>query len=568
VLLSPFREHHPVEGNLVGDLAVLCGYHIILMGKPMKPVKPVYAPEFDLVLACLRWPQETVDAPRILSLAQQPIRWPYLLEIVQHQKVVPLFLRNLETFASEHVPEDTAAALRASTEANTRSCLRRSSHLQLLNRLFREQAIDVRIFKGIPLSMTAFQDPTLRDLGDIDLLVAEEDIFRAGDILRSHGYRRFEPRAHLTPRRLRSYIAHQKDFSYEHPAAGIVIDLHWRLFRNQFLPANASLTEVGVDWVVLGSERLPTLPVSRLLLYLCVHGALDGWLRLKWLADIAALLRTMTAEQLAATAELAAQQQALPQLSAAILLCEDMLGDGGSFPMLAGCLNRSDKRVEHIVGFGKRLMTSNQYCPVREQISSARWFLNEFRLHSSWNYRLDLVQRSLFRPRVWRKFDLPDALFPLYAVLSPVEWFHYRLQKLKRSSRSPADLALAIEAGCMLIFFRIALSFLPVQKLTAWMSRPDAAQGAVSPGMAAEIMRRIEWSIDAVVRHAPLTFVCFPQCLAAYFMLRRRHIASKLFYGVTRDADHLKAHTWVKVGDRTVVGGDVESRFTVLTTFP
>jgi hypothetical protein len=541
----------------------------------MKPVKPVYAPEFELVLACLRWPQATVDGARILSLAQQPLDWPYLLEIVHHQKVVPLFFHNLETFAGEHVPEETAAALRASTEANTRSCLRRSSHLQLLNRLFREQAIDVRIFKGIPLSMTAFQNPTLRDLGDIDLLVAEKDIFRAGDILRAHGYQRFEPHAHLTPRRLRSYIAHQKDFSYEHPAAGVVIDLHWRLFRNQFLPANAGLAEVGVDWMVLDSERIPTLPVSRLLLYLCVHGALDGWLRLKWLADIAALLHSMTAEQLAASVEVATLQQALPELSAAVYLCQDMLGlcqdmlgDDGSFPMPAGCLDRRDRMVAHIVRFGKRLMTSNQCRPVREQISSTRWFLNEFRLHSSWNYRLDLVQRSLFRPRVWRKFDLPDALFPLYAVLSPLEWFHDRLQKLTKSSRSPADLALAIEAGCMLIFFRIALSFLPVQKLTAWMSRTDAQQVAVSPGMAAEILRRIEWSIDAVVRHAPLTFVCFPQCLAAYFMLRRRHIASKLFYGVTRDADHLKAHTWVKVGDRTVVGGDVESHFTVLTTFP
>jgi hypothetical protein len=534
----------------------------------MKPVKPVYAAEFDLVLACLRWPQETVDGARILSLAQQPIRWPWLVEIVHHQKVLPLFFRNLEAFASEHVPEETAAALRADTEANTRSCLRRISHLLMLNRLFREQAIDVRIFKGIPLSMTAFQDPTLRDLGDIDLLLGKKDIFRTGDILREHGYRRFEPRAHLTARRLRSYIAHQKDFSYEHPAAGMVIDLHWRLYRNQFLPANAGLREVGVDWVELGSECMPTLPAPELLLYLCVHGALDGWLRLKWLADIGALLRSMTAEQLAATAKAAGEQQALPALSAAVILCQDMLGDGSSFPMPEGCLDRNDKRVARIVSFGKRLMTSNQYRPVREQVSSTRWFLNEFRLHSSWKYRFDLVQRSLFRPRVWRKFDLPDALFPLYAVLSPVEWFHDRWQKLKRSSRSPADLALAMEAGCMLIFFRIALSFLPVQKLTAWMSRPDAAQVAVSPGMAADILRRIEWSIDAVVRHAPLSFVCFPQCLAAFFMLRRRHIASKLFYGVTRDAEHLKAHTWVKVGDRTVVGGEVESSFTVLTTFP
>ncbi|HXP08559.1 MAG TPA: nucleotidyltransferase family protein, partial [Acidobacteriaceae bacterium] len=264
----------------------------------MEPVKPVYAPEFELVLACLRWPQSTVDGARVVTLAQQPIHWPYLLEIVHHQKVVPLFFRNLETFAGEYLPKEPATALRASTEAHTQACLERGPHLQLLNRLFREEAIDVRIFKGIPLSMVAFQDPTLRDLGDIDLLVAERDVFRAGDILRAHGYQRFDPQAYLTPRRLRSYIAHQKDFSYEHPATGVVIDLHWRLFRNQFLPANAGLAEVGMEWVMLDSERIPTLPVSRLLLYLCVHGALDGWLRLKWLADIAALLRSMTAEQL------------------------------------------------------------------------------------------------------------------------------------------------------------------------------------------------------------------------------------------------------------------------------
>ena len=35
------------------------------------------------------------------------------------------------------------------------------AHLLLLNRLFREQQIDLRIFKGIPLAITAFQDPSL-----------------------------------------------------------------------------------------------------------------------------------------------------------------------------------------------------------------------------------------------------------------------------------------------------------------------------------------------------------------------------------------------------------------------
>jgi len=131
----------------------------------------------------------------------------------------------------------------------------------------------------------------------------------------------------------------------------------------------------------------------------------------------------------------------------------------------------------------------------------------------------------------------------------------------------PADIALAVEAACMLTFFRAALNFLPTQRLTAWMSKGQR-EASVSPAMAGQTIRRVEWSIDAVGRHAPLTFVCFPRSLAAYFMLRRRHIASKLFYGVARERDQLTAHTWVKVGDRTVVGGEVESQFTVLNTFP
>jgi hypothetical protein len=287
---------------------------------------------------------------------------------------------------------------------------------------------------------------------------------------------------------------------------------------------------------------------------------------------------------------LAAAQQALPQWSAAILLCQDLLG---SDPQ-PECLDRNHPQVAHILRFGKRLMTSNQYRPIREAIPSTQYFLNEFRMHSSVRYRFDLIERSLFRPRVWRRFDLPDALFPLYALLSPLDWLAFHLAMFRRAVQArmvrrapterrlpskrltfrgirqlaPADIALAVEAACMLTFFRVALNFLPVQRLTAWMGTDAHALSSVSQAKALETIRRVEWSIGAVVRHGPLTFVCFPQCLAAYFMLRRRHIASKLFYGVTRDADQLKAHTWVKVGDRTVVGGDVESQFTVLNTFP
>ncbi|MGC2659291.1 MAG: lasso peptide biosynthesis B2 protein, partial [Bryobacteraceae bacterium] len=523
--------------------------------------KLVYSPEFDLVLACLRWPQETVDGDRIQSIARQPIRWPYLQEILQHHKVAPLFLRNLEAFAPGCMPEEAAVALRAAGAANDETCARRTSQVLQLNRLFREQQIDHRIFKGIPLAITAYRDPALRDAGDIDLLVAERDLFTAGEILRAQGYVRLDPQARLTRRRLRSYLAHQKDFSYGHPLSDVMIDLHWRLFRHAYLPANAGLIDVGEEWVEIGSERIATLPSPRLLLYLCVHGALDGWLRLKWLTDIGALVHAMTPEQLASTVNMARDQQALPQLNAAILLCEELLGQDlrSSAEALSEALDRNDKAVAHILRFSKQLVTSNQFRPIREEIPSTQWFLNEFRLYDSPRYRLDLILRSLFRPRVWRWLNLPDQLFPLYALISPFEFlnFHFRnrwqtfrqthfarpvaphqprmrlsFRRIKRLA--PADIALAAEAACMLTFFRAALNFLPTQRLTRWMDRYDRKRPSISPAMARETIGRVQWSIEAVTRHAPLTFVCFPRSLAAYFMLRRRHIVSKLFYGVAR----------------------------------
>lgn len=549
-----------------------------------------HSADFELVLACLRWPKGPQDGETIRSLAQQPVDWSNLLDIARQHKVTPLVARSLDAFAADCLPEAPAALLRAANVENAHTCLRRIAHLLSLLRKFREHGMGVRVFKGIPLAIAAFQDPTVRDAGDIDLLVAEQDLFAAGEILRAEGYVRFEPQGRLTPRRIKSYVAHQKDFSYAHPTAGTVIDLHWRLFRNPWLPANAGIAESGESWIELEQERLATLPLPQLLVYLCMHGALDGWLRLKWLADVCALFQVMSPDQLAAATAAAAEQQALPQLSAAIYLCQDLLHFPAPAPgpLQSVCLDREDPLVARILTFSRRAMTSNHYRPVREHISGVEWFLNEWHQYGSPRYRRDLVERSLFRPRVWSTIQLPDWLFPLYVLLSPFEWLSFQVRHgmamrrqggdarearpglfdLRWLRRRPADLALAMEAACLLSFFRIALRLLSVEKVVTWMGRPAAARLPLAGNRQSRTLRRVEWSIGAVTRHAPLTFVCFPQSLAAYFMLRRRHIASTLFYGVTREDDCLKAHTWVKVGDRTVVGGEEAAAFTVLNTFP
>jgi hypothetical protein len=55
----------------------------------------------------------------------------------------------------------------------------------------------------------------------------------------------------------------------------------------------------------------------------------------------------------------------------------------------------------------------------------------EFGLRRNLRYRLELLLRILYRARMWQTFPLPDLLFFLYPLLSPVEWVLFRMRKQK-----------------------------------------------------------------------------------------------------------------------------------------
>ena len=83
------------------------------------------------------------------------------------------------------------------------------------------------------------------------------------------------------------------------------------------------------------------------------------------------------------------------------------------------------------------------------------------------------------------------------------------------------------------------------------------------------IIQRTRWAIHAAAKRVPWKALCFQQGIAAQVMLRRRGIASTLYYGAALDqGDELSAHVWVRDGDIDVVGCDQAGRYAVLATFP
>jgi hypothetical protein len=392
-----------------------------------------------LLLLCTRWPQREPDRQLIRAQCSLPLDWPRFLLLAKHHRLVPLVSRNLHaSIAEPHAPEleEVLCELRQLAEDNVYQALRSLAELRRILQRFQSHNLFVRVLKGLPLAQSVFGDLGLRAVGDLDLLIdvgavptratQQDAILQADRILRSLGYCGLFQMERFTPRQLSFYRAHWKDIAYRNPTTGFEIDLHWGLFRNREMPGSNLCATTTDDSISFGDLRVQTLPAMEGLLYLCIHGALDGWLYLKSLADVAAQVRPMSGPQLDALATLAADHGVLPELTAALALVRRYLAMNH---WSARLLPENDPTVAHILRYADRALLQNGFLADREAIPISRTLAFELGLRRSLRYRCELLLRVLFRARMWQSFLLPDALFYLYPLLSPIEWALFRLRR-------------------------------------------------------------------------------------------------------------------------------------------
>jgi hypothetical protein len=138
----------------------------------------------------------------------------------------------------------------------------------------------------------------------------------------------------------------------------------------------------------------------------------------------------------------------------------------------------------------------------------------------------------------------------------------------KAVRRGPAEWLMAAEALVLLVVFRVCLAAVPVRRIIGAIThgKARALAGDVEvAARAATAARRVQWAVSAAARHSVVAFVCFPQALAGYTMLRWRGVKSTVVYGVARSPEgELLAHTWLTVGEQIVVGGEAAGEFTAV----
>jgi hypothetical protein len=132
---------------------------------------------------------------------------------------------------------------------------------------------------------------------------------------------------------------------------------------------------------------------------------------------------------------------------------------------------------------------------------------------------------------------------------------HNRSWVASFSRLSWPDRFLLFEALTWLCWARWIVRMAPFRWIAPHLGRRMTESPMVVSAKERQLASRIQWAIQAVVRHAPIKFVCLPQALAAQWMLRRRRLAGTLYLGLLwQEREKMQAHAWVRVGEHILTG--------------
>jgi len=212
------------------------------------------------------------------SLSGDGIDWERLYALARRHGVVVLLYRALSRWDSVRVPTPWLEKFSREALAHGKRNLLTAQEVGRLLARLESNGIPALTFKGPALAAAAYGDLSLRQYGDLDILIRPADVGRATELLLANRY--------FTDG---SIFATERPFGRQD--GWVMVDLHWGVT----VPLFASLLDETGMWqraqtVTLAGQPVRTLALEDHLLAVAIHGFKDGWSRLKWVCDVAGLV--------------------------------------------------------------------------------------------------------------------------------------------------------------------------------------------------------------------------------------------------------------------------------------
>lgn len=255
-------------------------------------LKP-YPTEIQLLLLCARTEVSSAAAQQIRTLIDgSSVDWDHLFTLARVHGITPLLYHTLSQLPSPTpVPRQQLQYLDVYRKNASLRHLRFIGEFQRIIKLLKAAGINAIPYKGAVVSLSAYGDAFLREFSDLDVFVSTADIHRARDILTAQGFeRRVKPEAEHVDSE--GHIRTFQGYDLINPATTVRLDLQDRfgIRYSTFMLTFADLWERHEPLNLLGTV-VPNLSPEDTLLVLCAHGTQHRWQRLKWICDVAELLR-------------------------------------------------------------------------------------------------------------------------------------------------------------------------------------------------------------------------------------------------------------------------------------
>lgn len=282
----------------------------------------VLSPELLLTAACCRWPPSAARETAVREAAAA-VDWDRFERVVARNRVTAIVRDGLRRAGVVPPPALERRFAAAAATAGRTALVMAHEHLRLQT-VFDQAGVPAVFMKGSSLGILAYGDLGVKESWDIDLLTTPQTAVAARRLLEASGYEMTLP-ANFDDARFLTLIEVSKECVFTHRPSGMSVELHWRLIDNPHLLPGLDAGS-PTQLAPLAETGIRTFEDDALFAYVCVHGTLHGWARLKWLADVGALLSGRDAAEIERMyrASLTAGGGRSPGV--ALLLCHRLLG--------------------------------------------------------------------------------------------------------------------------------------------------------------------------------------------------------------------------------------------------
>jgi hypothetical protein len=381
-------------------------------------------PTFVLAAACCRWPASASRHAAVRAAARSIADWNDFLLQVDRQRVAGL-VHGALALAEIALPPAFAAKLTRRAQRISLQNLDHAAETVRLQRALEAADVPVLALKGVALAQLAYGSLATKDSQDIDLLITPDSAEAALTVLESEGYALSYPAEHLSQSQRRAIFRYAREVQLAHRLNKLRVELQWRATNNPMLLRGVDANSPPQVVALADAMSIRTLGQDDLFAYLCVHGAQHAWSRLKWLADLNALIAA-DAAGIGRLYRHARNIGAGVCAGQALLLCSRIL-DFNLPPDLAEEITR-DGRSERLAKIAVQTMVDDraEAHAGRSFASKMRVIFAQFLLGKGWAFFWAEYRVEFVRILDVIDFPLPAPLHFLYPLIRLPLWLWRR----------------------------------------------------------------------------------------------------------------------------------------------